>query len=169
MNVKKSLMAAAAVATVGLAGLGISGVASADTVAYTDGRAGLIDRLVAKFNLKEEDVRAVFEEERAAHEAERQQRIEDRLTQAVKDGKITEAQKAKIIAKLAELKAERESAREEFKNMTHDERRAHMEQKRDELKQWAEDNGLSEELLRSYVMGFKYGRHVGSPADNNPN
>jgi polyhydroxyalkanoate synthesis regulator phasin len=144
MNIKKSFVVAGAVATVGLTGIAGIGVASAATI---DSKSTLIDKLVDKFDLNKGEVEAVFEEQRAEIETKMQERAEERLSQAVSEGKITEDQKAKILAKLAELKAEREADHEAVRNMTDEERRAHMEQKHEELKTWAEENGIPVEYL----------------------
>ena len=66
--------------------------------------------------------------------------MKDRLAQAVKDGKLTQAQADKITAKMAEMKTFMESQ----KDKTKEERKTAMEAKRDELKKWAEDNDIPE-------------------------
>lgn len=160
MNVKKSLVVAGAVATVGMAGLTGLGVASAaaNTSSSDDPMSGIIDKIAAKFNLNKQEVRAVFEEERVTHEAEHEQRMEDRLSQAVTDGKITEEQKKKIIAKWEEIHSTMKSQAESLKDMTHEERRTVKEQRADELKTWAEENDIPEEY-----MFFGRGKHMAGP------
>jgi len=133
---KKSLLVAGAVAATGIASLGAAGAASAAT--NSKGPDALIDKLATKFNLNKDEVKAVFEEERAVHQAEREQAMKDRLSQAVKDGKLTQAQADKITAKMAEMKAFHES----LKDKTKEERKTAMDAKRDELKKWAEDNDI---------------------------
>lgn len=140
MHIKKSVLVAGAVAGISLVGLGGLGVASA--AASTDTRQdSIVDRIATKFNLKKEDVKAVFDEERTAREAEHKQKMEDRLTQAVKDGKITETQKAKILAKLDELQA----ARDTWQDKTPQERHQAMQGLHKSLQQWAKDNGIPSE------------------------
>lgn len=72
------------------------------------------------------------------HFAQRAQRIEHRLDQAEKNGKITADQKAAIEAKLQELKQFHET----LKNMTPQQRRDAMKQKMEELKEWAKSNNI---------------------------
>lgn len=67
-------------------------------------------------------------------------RYEERLNQAVKDGKLTEEQKTKILAKhkelMKEIEADREAnkgKREDFQNKTEAERKALMEQRKAEM------------------------------------
>ncbi len=149
MNIKKSILVAGAVAGVGLAGINGLGVVSAATSTPQD---SIIDRIASKFDLNKDEVEAVFEEYKSEREQERQQNVEERLTQAVEDGKITEEQKAKILAKLEELK----SAREDWKSKTPEERKEAKEELHSSLKQWAEDNGVPLE----YLM-FQHGHHHG--------
>jgi hypothetical protein len=85
LNIKKPLLIVGAVTGIGLAGLAGLGVASAATSGGA-GPDGIIDKLVTKFNLDRGEVEAVFEEQRAEREAERQQKVEDRLSKAVEDG-----------------------------------------------------------------------------------
>jgi hypothetical protein len=81
--------------------------------------------------------------DRDAKHAEMQAKAEERLVQAVTDGKITAAQKAAIIAKHAEMKAFRES----LKDKTKEERKVAMEAKKAELDKWRTDNGIPEGVV----------------------
>jgi hypothetical protein len=125
MKVKKTLVVAAAAATIGLAGIG-SGIAFAQTDASAD---GIVQRIAQKFNLSQDEVKAVFEEERAAQQAERQAEITERLDQAVKDGKITADQKTVIENKLKEIRTSHES-------------------EHDALDAWAKQNNIDTKYLR---------------------
>lgn len=117
-----------------------------------DRHQSLITRIAQKFNLKESDVKAVFEEEHAAREAEMKAELEQKLTAAVTADKITEAQKNAILNKLNEMH-EGKPDRESFGHMTEAERRAAMEQKRAEMEAWAKDNGLTIDILQD-LGGF---------------
>lgn len=83
------LLAGAAVASIGLGVVG-AGIASADS--STGSGTSLIDKPATKFNLNRADVAAVFTADRQEHEAQRQADQAARLAQAVKDGKLTQAQ-----------------------------------------------------------------------------
>jgi hypothetical protein len=96
---------------------------------------------------KSPEAKAFSEEERAAHMAEHKARMEARLTQAVTNGKITQAQKQAIIAKLAEEAAQREADKAEFQSMTPEQRRAAHEAHRAELKAWAAEQGIDLALI----------------------
>lgn len=128
------------------------GLASAATSNSTDPQQSIIDKLATKFNLNKADVQKVFDEDRSAHEAARSAEVKTKLDQLVKDGKITQAQEDKLIAKAKELQSTHEANREKFKSMTEDERKSAMKSERDSLKQWLSDNGLTEEYGR-YLMG----------------
>ena len=99
----------------------------------------MVPRLAETFNLKEDDVEAVFD---AVHE-ERQEEMkkvrEERLNEAVSDGVITEAQKTALLDKWEEMQNKRE-------------------QERQEMQQWFEDQGIDPTKLAPYG-GF--GRHGG--------
>lgn len=91
--------------------------ASASKVsAQSTNQYSIIQRIAAKFGLKEADVKTVFESEREERQKEMQQRFENRLTQAVQDKKITESQKAAILKKHQEMQTEREQNRTEWLN-----------------------------------------------------
>ena len=145
MNIKRSLAIAGVTSGVALAALtGLGAASAASTTA--DGPDGLIDKIAQKFNLKRDDVKAVFDEHKSEREAAHQQKLEELLNQAVTDKKITSDQKDKILAKLEELKTFRQS----LQDKTEDERHAAMEAKRAELEQWAKDNNIPMDYLRPF-------------------
>ena len=156
---KKTLLVAGAVTTLGtIASVGLGSVYAATN---TSGSGTIVDKIATKFNLNKDEVQKVFEEDRAEKETEHQQAMEERLTQAVTDGKLTEDQKAKILAKMAELKANRPNM-EELKNKTPEERHQLMEQHRTELEQWAKDNNIPEEYMPFHIR-VKAGGGPGGP------
>lgn len=145
---KRTLLAAgAAVALTGIGGYGVQ-AAHAATMSEASGHASLAQKIAQKFNLKESEVQQVFDQDHADRDKERHARMEERLTQAVADGKLTAAQKDTIVAKMGELEKQREAERTNFQNKTPEERRAAMDQHRAELEQWAKDNGIPTEFLR---------------------
>ena len=154
-NVKKGLLAAAAIATVG--SIGVVGVgathAATNTNASNDPMSGLVDKLVNKFKLNKSDVQKVFEENRAEMEAKHEVQVSERLQKLVDAGTITSDQKAKIEAKLKELKAERESNRDAMKDLSDSERKAKMDTKKTELENWAKENGIDLAKLQGVFHG----------------
>lgn len=125
-------------------------------------KTGIIDKLSQKFNLNKDDVKKVFDEERDSRQAEHQQKFKDKITQLVKDGKISQAQADKITAKQAEMQTFMES----LKGKTADERHKAMDAKKTELQAWAKSNGIDEKYL---MPGFGNGNgggprsHRGTP------
>ncbi len=150
---KKQLIAAGLVATIGIAGLG-AGAANAETSASasTDPMSGLVDKIASKFNLNKTEVQQVFDEQKTAMHAEREQKVKDQVAKLVTDGKITTAQADAINAKRAELEKEREANKDSFKDKTEEERKAEKDKRKTELETWAKEQGISTDYLR-YVMG----------------
>lgn len=133
-------------ATVGLGSL--LAVAGASAATNTSGSDNLVSKIAAKFNLNQDEVKAVFDEDRATHEAEMRANVDEKLTQAVTDGKITEAQKTLITDKMAELKSTREANKDSFQNLTESERKAKIDEERAAIEKWATDNNIPKEFLR---------------------
>lgn len=159
MNINKPLLIAGVVTTLGVASLGVSAV-SADARG-AEGPAGLIDKISQRFNLNKDEVKSVFDDQREEHRAEMQKTNEERLTQAVADGKLTEEQKTKILAKQAELRTQMES----LQDKTREERRDAMRANHEALEQWAEENDIPEEYLH-LNGGHRGGRGHGGPGGN---
>jgi hypothetical protein len=139
MKYSKPILAAAAL--VGITGLGaVSAAATAHDV--TDGREHppIVKRMAETFNLDENKVHEVFVQEHQARHEQRQENLKDRLDQAVKDGKITEEQKTKLLEKMDQLREERQA-------MTWEQRRESRGSMHEALKQWAEDNGIDLDSL----------------------
>ncbi len=116
----------------------------------------VIQKLAEKFNLKADDIQKVFDEVQQQRQQEMQQKMEtqykEKLDKMVADGKLTQAQEDAILAKREEL----EKKYEELKGLalTVDERNAKMKEIQDELKKWAEDNGIDLKLVNMFGMGF---------------
>ena len=143
MVLRRKLMLAGAVATVGISALGVGAASAAQN---NTGNDNLVSKIASKFNLNKDDVQKVFDEQHAANQAEHKQKLEDRLGQAVKDGKLTEDQKSKLLAKFDEEKSFRDS----LKDKTQDERKAAMKQHRTDMEAWAKANGIDMKFLRPH-------------------
>lgn len=118
---------------------------------YTPGnREGLIEMLSAKFNLDENEVEKTLDEYRLAYQAERQVemkiRLEERLNQAIVDGKITEEQKNLLLEKREEMQSK---ISQDVEGWSEDREARHekMESYREEMKEWAESNGIDTSLV----------------------
>jgi hypothetical protein len=105
----------------------------------------LIDKLIEKFGLNKNEVQTVINTFRTEKQADMQARFEARLTTAVKNGELTEAQKQLILTKHAELIKNQEA---DFQNR---------QTKRTELEAWATQNGID---LKYFNQG-KNGRGMG--------
>lgn len=155
MNIKhKLLLTAAAVVVSGGTMLSSTQVFAQGSTTDTNPMSSLAQRVADKFGLNKEEVQAVFAESRTEMTTKRQTQYEDRLSQLVADGKITDAQKQLIIAKNNELEASRQSKRASSKDQTGDERKAAMESERAALEEWATQNGIDIQ----YLMSGKGGR-----------
>lgn len=164
---KRKLLTAAAVATIGVAGLS-TGAAFATTdsdPSTNDPTSGLVSAIATKFNLRTTDVQAVFDEQRTAMETEREQEVEDKVAALVEDGKLTQAQADAINAKRAELKEAREADRDSMKDMTAAERKTAMEAKKTELDTWLKENDIDETYAYLLMGG---GRGPGGPGMGGP-
>ena len=102
------------VITLGLAVIGLSLYFAQPTNAQNP-VTSLIERIAEKFNLNKDDVQKTVEEFRTEKmnymQTERKANLEEKLTQAVADGKISETQKQTILKKMDELKNHRETHR----------------------------------------------------------
>lgn len=157
MNVTKPLLIAATVATIGVIGAGTTAFAHAEEQTNSGG-SSLVDRLAEKFNLNRDEVKAVFDAERKEHQAERAQDVKDRLTDAVKNGALTQEQADHIQAVLDEIKALRgDTTPKELSDDVRDQIRDKM----DELRTWAEENEID---MRE--IGPMHGKgHHGAPRE----
>lgn len=122
--------------------------------------SSLITKIAQKFNLKEADVKAVFDEDRQAMHTQMKQKVSDNLSQLVTQGKITEAQKAALLAKMEELQKKHLSDRDTMKNMTPEQRKAAMDKERSDLEAWAKEQGIDLSLIKGFSRGMGHGfRH----------
>lgn len=154
-SLKKSLIVASVVGAVGTGALATGAMASAEsgTSTGTDPMSSLVDKISATFNLDKAKVQQVFDQQRSEMDTKREQEIADKLATLVRDGTITADQKTAIEAKLAEMKKEREANKDDFKNMTDDERKAAMEKRKTELEDWAKSQGLDLSKLTGIFGG----------------
>jgi hypothetical protein len=112
--------------------------------------SSIVQKLVSKFGLKEADVKAVFEEERTERQAQMEAKFVANLDQAIKDGKLTDAQKQLILSKRQEMEsAFKANEGKDPSTMTPTERQAQGKTQMQELKDWATKNGID----LKYLMG----------------
>ena len=160
----KTLIVASVVGTVGLGGIATAGVASAESNSSTGSVSNLIDKIASTFDIDKDKLQTLFDEERESREADRETRAAERLQGLVDDGTITAAQKTAIEAKIKEMKAEREENHESMKDLSDEERKAMMDEKKTELEEWAKEQGLDIADLRGILGGHGGpGGHMGGP------
>lgn len=151
MKYSKTLIAASAIT----GAIGIAGISSTALAATSDDDySPIVKKIADKFNLKDADVQQVFKDEKTLHQQKHQQGLEDKLDQAVKDGKLTEEQKNQLIAKLESLKSE-------FKPEKNQQRMLKHQNLHDELEAWAKDNGINnlDDILPHSPMGQHKFKH----------
>lgn len=151
-----------------LVGLGIAGavgVKAASNGQSQNPMGNLVNAIAQKFNLNPTDVQQVVDDQRKLMNADHQQRLTDRFTQAVADGKLTQDQSDKIVAKMKELQAKREAEKDSLGAKTEAERQAMFQQQIADLKQWAQDNSIPDGFLPfGRPMG---GHHQGMMGSDN--
>lgn len=148
---KKALIVAAAATTLAVTsvtGIGLAHAASA-TGQGNGSLSGLVEALATKFNLSQEQVQQVFDDQHKLAETERTVEVKSELAQLVTDGKLTQAQSDAILAKRAEVQAQHDGNRS---SMSREERRTAMEKERTTLEAWAKNQGISTEYV-NYVFG----------------
>jgi len=135
-------------------------VYSTHTALAAEGNMNRRDYMTSKFashfGLDETEVSNFFESNRAERQAERAAEHETKLDEAVAAGVITEAQKELLITKQSENMNERQSEREDGERPDREE----MESHQDEMKSWAEENGINLDALHEF-MGNGMGNHQG--------
>jgi hypothetical protein len=126
--------------------------------------ASLASELAAKFNLKQADVQAVLDAHKGEKHMYREQKVKEHIAQAVKDGKITQAQADALIAKLAELHPVKPATGKP----TEAEHKA-MKVKMTAFHQWLEDNDIPKDLIGHGIRGHHGpggpGMHGDKPAE----
>ena len=136
---KRMMLPMAAIAMLGAAAVGTTAVSAA-----TNGQPGtLAQKLASTFNLDPAKVQSVIDQNHNDMEQKHQAAYEERLNQAVTDGKLTAAQKQAILDENAKLKAELDAA----KDKTPAERRSAMKSVRQGAKDWAKAQNIDEKWL----------------------
>lgn len=137
MNAKKSLLIGAAIASISAGGVGVAGIASAQSA--HDGNATIVDRLVEKFDLNKDEVQAVFQEQHQERHAQMATERSERIADAVSTGKITQEQADYLTAAFEDIDALRDSIVPGEEN---DEIRAQVREKMLAVHNWADENDV---------------------------
>jgi TolA-binding protein len=154
-NLAKSLVVAGIVGAIGTSAFLSASSANAESGSETSSgpMSSLIDRIASTFNIDKSKLQTLFDDEKEIRESERTSERSERLQALVDDGTISATQKSAIEAKIDEMKNERETNRDDLKNLSEDERREKMEEKRSELEAWANSQNLNLNDLRGILGG----------------
>lgn len=131
-----------------LISIGAFGAVKAYAEDITSPTPSIVTRIAERFNLNVDEVKSVFEEEHDARREDMKAKLEDRLNQLVEDGELTTEKKQLILDKMSEMEANRVQMMEEMKDLTPEERRTTMNAHHEELKSWADENGIDLKYLR---------------------
>ena len=118
-------------------------------------RSKLAQKIAERFNLDQNEVGQFLQNERQARQGEYKSQLEERLSGAVTNGSLTEEQKQALLAKLEELKVNKG----ELKDLSSEERRDAIEIQRQELQNWADENGIDLNELSLKEKGFGRLKH----------
>lgn len=113
----------------------------------------LVAKISEKFNLNPNEVQQVFDEQRDAMKAKHKEQEVARLTKAVSEGKLTQAQADLIVAKRAEL----QNLRISFEGKSKDEIVVLMQSQKVELEKWIAENNIPKEFMFGVVGGHQGG------------
>jgi hypothetical protein len=163
-NQTKAMFAGAA----GVVAIGASIMAQHTFAASGTKPSSLVAEIATKFNLKQADVQAVVDTHTQEVQTYHQAQTKDALDQAVKDGKLTQAQEDLIIAKQAEVKQQSQTIRDSSATAT--DKRTQMQKIREDLKTWATTNKIDPQYLRPFggMGGGHHFRGMESSRTRNP-
>lgn len=161
---KKPLILAALLTTV--LGLSVYSVKAVDAQEDISTKTTFVQKLAQKLGLEETRVEGAVNEIRDERKAEMKTELENRLKQAVTDGKLTEAQKTSLLAMLEKKRTELSKMHEELEGLTPEERQSRkieLKATRDinPLQEWAENEGIDLSTLKEYMHPFGRGMKLG--------
>jgi len=131
MNKKLFILTAALGALLAGSVLGVRAVSADETAGN---RFPFVQELAERLGISEDEVAGAMEDVREEHRVEMQEWREERLSDAVEDGVITEEQKQALLDRQAEIQENRQQFRED-------------------CRQWMEESGIDFEALREYRDG----------------
>lgn len=116
--------------------------------ATVDPQQNIIQKLSEKLGISQDKVKSAFEEIHGERQTEMKANIEQKLTQAVTEGKIIETQKQAILTKFSEMHQNHRGNFQEFKSMTPEQRKQAKDSRKSELETWAQQNGINLETIK---------------------
>ncbi|MBN1162921.1 hypothetical protein JXA34_04230 [Patescibacteria group bacterium] len=118
-----------------------------------NGFQSLIKKFIERFNLNEDEVNEFMEEIKEEKREEQRSHLEEQLNAAVSEGKLTEEQKNALLEKMAE----RPENKENWQELSEEERKQLMDNNRAEMQAWAEENGIDLSLMHPEIHPNKEG------------
>jgi GTP1/Obg family GTP-binding protein len=119
--------------------LGVGG-ATAMAATSSNSQQSLAQEIANKFHLDKSQVQSVIDNHRTEMQQNREANYESRLSDAVKDGQLTDAQKQSILT-------EHNKLINELKSASQADRRTTMQNVRQEAKDWAKQNNIDAKWL----------------------
>ena len=166
MNKKYLLYAIVPVAIATMGAVAVGSVSANTTTNATHPMNNLVNAIATKFNLAPSDVQQVFDNQKTEMHNQMQQKYTDKINQAVTNGKLTQDQANKIIAKKAELEAQQATFKASMQGKTKAEIKVIIKTQTDALKKWATDNNIPLQYIMMFGgfgehQGFTMGHHYG--------
>lgn len=165
-NGKRTLIIASAVAALGVSALSVGTVFAAQRGPGHMGRntSGLVNAIAEHFHLAPSEVQSIVDKQHQVMSDQMKQQFADRsvasLTQAVKKGKLTQAQADMITAKQAEVKTFMEG----LKDKSPADRQTAMATELASVKTWAQTNNIpAQYVLPPGGRGMHRGGGMGGP------
>lgn len=154
MNIKRSILGMSALAVV--AGGTLFGVSIASASSDTP-RDDLVQKLAESFNVSEDEVQAVFDEHHEEMQADRNEKFSTHLQELVDASTITAAQKTYLLDhhKATQDKLDKLRDSDASRATIH----AAMETAKDEIKNWADEQGIDLADIRPEGRPERHGRH----------
>lgn len=160
MTSKKILLPVLAVAIIG--GTIILSVNQVHAQTNNNPLSNLVQMIAQKFGLDQNQVQSLVDQFQQEQKQNRLQKMKDRekmkLDKLVQQGKITSTQEQSILDELVVLKNKYNLGN--LKNLTPDQRKAQFQAMQNELKSWAQSQGIDPTLIMpgSGMGGFKKGK-----------
>lgn len=113
----------------------------------------IIQKIIDKFGLNKDEVQKVIDEDRDERQNQMKAKFEERLSDAVKLGKLSQEQKDKIIAKYEEMYKNQK----EWQSLTPAEKRRKSFEWNEEMRKFMENEGINLGDMFGFGMGFGMG------------
>ena len=113
----------------------------------------IAQKIAERFNLNVGDVEDVFDEQRDERRADRYAYFTERLDDLVEEGTLTEGQREELI----EMHETKQDAMQELRGLEPEQRRSRMQEMHEEMKAWAEGEGIDLPIIGPMGEGFGKG------------